>query len=327
MKHIDMHCDTLSMLVWENRKCVDLYSAEDMSVDIERMARAGQMAQFFAVFLPPAEAFKMIGLSELSDEEYIELLREHLLKNVDRYSQYVSMAYDAEDIRVNEKKGKTSVILTMEDGRAVDGKLENLKKYYDMGFRAITLTWNNSNCFGVANSSDKKIMEEGLTDFGKEAVSYMQELGILVDVSHLSEGGFYDIADICKKPFVATHSNSRALCPHQRNLSDDQLRILGQLGGVAGINFGPEFLNKDITCKISTAADIAKHARYIANMGGVESVAIGSDFDGVKGNLEIADCSKMDILEKALKREDFTSKEIEKIFYKNVIRVLDETMQ
>lgn len=126
---------------------------------------------------------------------------------------------------------------------------------------------------------------------------------------------------------MATHSNARALCPHQRNLTDDMIKILGNAGGATGINFGPEFLNEDITCKDSTAALMAKHARHIADVGGIDCVGIGSDFDGIMGNLEISDCSKLAVLESALAKEGFSGDEIEKIFYKNVLRVMEDAMK
>ena len=148
----------------------------------------------------------------------------------------------------------------------------------------------------------------------------------MVDVSHLSDGGFYDVAAICKKPFIATHSNCRALSPHHRNLTDEMLKILGNAGGVAGLNFGPEFLNADVTCKDSMASVIAKHARHMANVGGLACVAVGSDFDGVHGNMEISDCSKMQLLADALKAEGFSEDEIDQIANNNILRVMEETI-
>lgn len=327
MQFIDMHCDSLMIALFRDAKNMNLIDSSVTSVDFKRMKQGGQMAQFFAVFLPPEAGYKMFGVEPIPDEEYINRLHDSLLSNVKKAEDMIGMAYNAEDIRKNWAAGKTSAVLTMEDGKAVDGKMENLKRFYDMGFRALSLTWNAHNCFGAPNSTDPKIMKEGLTDFGKEAVEYMQELGMLVDVSHLSEGGFYDVADVCKKPFAATHSNSIALCPHQRNLTDDQLRVMGNAGCVAGLNFGPEFLNMDITCKDSTAGLIAKHARHMADVGGIDCVGIGSDLDGIMGNLEIRDCTKVGLLESALKKEGFTAGEIEKIFYKNVLRVMDAAMK
>lgn len=171
-------------------------------------------------------------------------------------------------------------------------------------------------------------MELGLKPFGKEAVVYMQqELGMLVDVSHLSDGGFYDVAALCQKPFIASHSNARALSPHPRNLSDKMLGILGEKGGVAGLNFYGCFLNEDIRCDRSRAKRIAQHARYMADKGGVECVGLGSDFDGIDGNMELTGCEKMPLLWDALKEEGFHESEIEKIAHQNVLRVIGEAMK
>lgn len=327
MQYIDMHCDSLMQLLLRDAEKADLYDSKVTSVDFKRMAEGNALAQFFAVFMLPQEAWKMFGAEPMSDEDYIRTLRGYLLKNVEAHSDLAALAHNADEIEANRAAGKMSAVLTMEDGRPVDGKLDNLKKFYDMGFRAISLTWNAANCFGAPNSKNPEIMKTGLTPFGKEAVAYMQELGILVDVSHLSDGGFYDVADICKKPFAATHSNCRALGPHQRNMTDDMIRILGNAGGVSGINFGPEFLNADVECKDSTAVLMAKHARHMADVGGIDVVGLGSDFDGIMGNLEIADCSQMGKLEAALSKEGFSGDEIEKIFYKNVLRVMKDAVK
>lgn len=326
MQHIDMHCDSLMMLLMQDREKADLYSSPFTHVDIKRMKQGGQMAQFFAAFLIPAPFWSYLKMDPMDDDEYIRTLHDYLIRNVEAHSDEIAMACSADDIVKNYAAGKTSAVFTIEDGRSVNGDLNKLKTYYDMGVRALSLTWNAPNCFGAPNSLDPAVMKTGLTDFGKEAVSYMQELGMLVDVSHLSEGGFYDVAKVCKKPFAATHSNAMALCPHQRGLTDDQLRVLGNAGGVTGLNFGPEFLNQDITCKDSTAALLAKHARHIANVGGIDCVGIGSDFDGIEGNIEVEDCSKLYLLEDALKKEGFSENEVEKIFYKNVLRVLKDAL-
>lgn len=327
MKFIDMHCDSVMLAMMMDRENQSLYDSKFTMVDFKRMQAGDQLAQCFAVFLPPEGAFQMMHIPEIPDDTYIAMARQCILDNVAKHQDIIQMAYSAADIKKNAAEGKMSAILTMEDGRAVQGSLDKLKAFHDQGFRAISLTWNAHNCFGAPNSADPKIMMEGLTDFGKEAVVYMQELGILVDVSHLSEGGFYDVAKLCKKPFVATHSNARALSPHQRNLTDDQVRTLADAGGVTGLNFGPEFLNADTDCHDTTAALIAKHARHLANVGGVDVVGLGTDFDGIRGNLEIGSSDKMPLLVDALAKEGFSMDEIEKIFHKNVLRVMEAAMK
>lgn len=328
MHVIDMHCDTLMAAYFKKGKEADIYEFPEAMVDLKRMKQGEVTAQFFAVFIPPQDVYReWYGVRPVSDEEYIKACVGIYEQSVSAHPELIAKAVCAEDIIKNEKDGKISAVLTMEDGVAVQGEMDNLERFWQMGVRALSLTWNFENCFGAPNSRDPEIMQKGLTDFGKEAVGYMQELGMLVDVSHLSDGGFRDVAEICKKPFAATHSNCRALCPHPRNLTDDMIRILGESGGVSGLNFAPEFLNEDISCRDSTAFLLAKHARHMADLGGVDCVAIGSDFDGIGGNLEISDCSKFVLLEEALRKEGFLGSEIEKIFNKNVMRVIKESMK
>ena len=327
---LDMHCDTL----WKafERHVNDFENADilDMpgcAIDFNRLAEAGYAAQFFAVYLPPrAEFSKQFGSDSVTDEDYIYAcckIMENSLARTDKVLQ----AKTADDIRRNLAAGKASAVLTMEDGRAVDYKMENIKRFYDLGVRACSLTWNGANCLGNPNSKDPELMKLGLTDFGKEAIQYMQELGMLVDVSHLSDGGFYDVASICKKPFIASHSNARALAPHQRNLTDDMLKILGNAGGVTGINFCGPFLNADAASPQSTAKRMAEHMMHIANVAGMDAVALGSDLDGTIGELEIDECTKMYLLADALKAEGFTEAQIDKAFSGNVLRVMDEAVK
>ncbi|MBR0131036.1 MAG: membrane dipeptidase [Firmicutes bacterium] len=332
---IDMHCDTIMKGIFSEltgEGPADLMKMPGM-VDFERLIRGNAMAQFFAVFLPSPEGWKRRGL-ELDDWTYIEKGTEIFNRSVAAHSDIVAPARNANDIRRNWLNGKLSAVLTMEDGRAVQGKLENLKKLYDDGYRALSIIWNNENCFAYPNAWAEADMMKGLKPFGKEAVQYMQELGILVDTYHLNFGGFDDLCDILTKPFVATHSNAMALSPHKRNLDDSRLKKLAAKGGCTGLNFGPEFLNEDTygpdkttADHNSTAARLAQHARHSVDVAGVDTVAIGTDFDGIGGNLEIPSCDKMYILEAALKKEGFTEAEIDKIGYRNVLRVMDEAVK
>lgn len=324
MKFIDMHCDTLMMAYLKGLE--DIYEMPGM-LDIKRMKSGNQLAQFFAVFMAPPGMEKYLGLENpIDDDEYIEKSLKIFKASMAKNSSSITPAYNADDILENEKMGKMSGLLTFEDGRPVQGKMENLKKYYDLGIRLITLTWNNDNCFGYPNSKDPEIMMRGLKDFGKEAINYMNELGILIDVSHLSDGGFQDVAALSKKPFVASHSNCRAVSPHQRNLTDEMIKILGEKGGLAGINFGPEFLNEDISCKDSTVQLMVRHIKHFVNIGGIECVGLGSDFDGVSGNMEVSGPDKMHLIFDSLSKDGYSDDQIEKIAYKNAIRILKEAL-
>lgn len=325
---IDMHCDTLMAAAMKNLEDLskaDLREMPGNSIDFVRLHEAKAMAQCFAIFFPPREGLEK--RSGLTDEQYLSTCYQVFTQSLERNSDLILPARNADEVRRNFAAGKPSAILTIEDSRVVEGKMENIKRLYDMGVRAMSLTWNGANCFGFPNSKDPEIMNKGLTDFGKEAIVYMQELGILVDVSHLSDGGFYDVASICKKPFVATHSNCRAVCPHQRNLTDDMLKLLGDKGGVTGINFCSNFLSPNVESEDSLASDMAAHARHMADKGGIDCVALGSDFDGIGGNLEVDSPLKMGLLESELKKVGFNDDEIEKIAYKNVLRVMDEAVR
>ncbi len=332
MHGIDMHCDTLMLGIIQQMKGgpqADLMKMPGM-VDFERLIKGEAMAQCFAVFLLPEGSGKRFGF-EIDDMDYINMGTEIFNRSVEAHKDIVAKATNADEIRRNWLNGKLSAVLTMEDGRAVQGKLENLKKFYDDGYRALSIIWNHENCFAYPNAWDEEGMMKGLKPFGKEAVQYMQELGMLVDTSHLNFGGFDDLCDILEKPFVATHSNAWELCHHKRNLTDDRLKKLAAKGGCTGLNFGPEFLNaKTQTAesmdhdKDSTAFMIAEHARHIADVAGVDTVALGTDFDGIGGNLEVGSPDKMWILEREFKRHGFTEAEIDKIGYRNVLRVMDE---
>jgi membrane dipeptidase len=327
MNIIDMHCDTLMAALLRHGPGTDMNRLPGTMVDLERMRKGGVLAQFFAIYMVPESDFQtQFHMDPIPEDDYIEGCYEIFLKTLALHSDEIAQAGNAEDILANEKAGRMSAVLTMEDGVAVHGDMDKLKHFYDMGVRALALTWNFKNCFGSPNSDDPAVMQEGLTDFGKEAVAYMQELGMLVDVSHLSDGGFYDVAGICKKPFIATHSNCRALSPHRRNLTDDMLRILAEKGGVAGINFAPGFLNEDVTNRSSTIERMVAMIEHMKKIGGIDMIAIGSDLDGIGGQLEIGSSDQLPLLVQALEKRRFSGDEIDKITHKNVLRVMKECL-
>lgn len=345
MGYIDMHCDTLMVYASEIKE--DLYE-NSLSVDIRRLRKAGAAAQFFAIWMPDRDtidkrlakgrlySIEAAGLDSLpegeyekpeySDERYFKSLYDGFKECMQAHRSEVSHVGCYEEYIKNRSSGKLSAFLTLEDGRLADGSIERLMQLKKAGVSLITLTWNFKNCFGSPNSFNKDEMTEGLTEFGREAVEYMQNAGIIVDVSHLSDGGFMDIADICRKPFVASHSNARALSPHPRNLTDEMIKIIGEKGGIAGLNFCPYFLNQDITDKNSTVEALCRHAGYLADKGGIECVALGSDLDGIEGNIEIDSADKMEYLFEGLKKAGFKESELDKIRWQNAERVIKDTL-
>ena len=170
--------------------------------------------------------------------------------------------------------------------------------------------------------------EFGLTEFGIDLVREMEQLGIIVDVSHLSDAGFYDVLKYTKKPFVASHSNSRVVTNSVRNLTDDMIKKIADRGGITGINFCSDFVkptpHNGLT--FTYIEDLVKHINHIKNIGGIEVIALGTDFDGVKSTLEINDASKIQLLAEDLLKSGLTYDEVEKIFYKNAIRVYKELL-
>lgn len=326
MKYIDLHCDTLMKLVFSDEK-IDLTSNEKTSIDFQRLREGNALAQFFAVFLPDKDTYKEVGKEPMPDDEYILKAVNILKDSVEKNSDIIAMAYNIEDIKKNQENNKMSAILTIENGRSIDGKLEKIKGYYDLGVRLITLTWNYENSLGYPDSKDPEIMKKGLKAFGIEAVEYMNDLGIIVDVSHLSDGGFYDVARVSKKPFIASHSNARAISPHERNLTDEMIKIISQKGGVIGLNFCASFLNEDAKGRNSTIELMIKHLNHIKNVGGEDVIALGTDLDGIGGNLEIDSCHKIPLLFNALEKEGWSIDLIEKFAYRNSSRVIEEVMK
>ncbi len=326
MKYIDMHCDTLGIAMAQHKDTVT--NLEGSMVDVDRLQKIGAGAQFFAMFVPQRDVPEWYGLDKMPEhEELLQMMNDIFLKTLKENENRMAFAQSFEKMQENLQKRKLSAFLTMENGYAVRGKLENLKKFHDMGVGLMTLTWNDPNCFGQNHSSDATLMQTGLTNFGKEAIGYMNDLGMIIDVSHLSDGGFYDVANLTKKPFVASHSNCRELSPSTRNLTDDMIRMLANKGGVAGINFEPTFLNWDQNDHLSRVKCMGDHVEHFIKVGGIECVGIGTDFDGIGGEFEIRDCTMMGLFFDELHRRGISDDAIEKIAFSNVARVIKESMK
>ena len=256
--------------------------------------------------------------------DYVQWVYQCCQKELAANADIIAPAYTYGDILDNQEKGLMSFILSMEDSAALEGKLERADAFYQMGVRMMSLTWNWENSLGYPQSSDQEKMRLGLKPFGIEAVRRMEELGIIIDVSHLSDGGFWDVAEHTSAPFVASHSCARALCDEGRNLTDDMLRTIGDRGGVCGVNFYAGFLNRG--SKYASVEDIVRHAKYISHVAGIDAVALGSDFDGINTELEFGDYAGMPMLVDGLCRA-FTEDAVEKICWKNTLRVIRDVVK
>lgn len=305
---VDLHCDTASMIFYDRKEL----KKNDFSIDIDRLKKSDVLCQFFAFY---------IDLMEVKDpfDEFINMY-DYFIKQVKKNSNDIQIVRRFEDINKYKQKGQVPCLLTIEEGEALKGDIKNLEKAYQLGIRAITLTWNYKNSLGYPNKNFT-YKDKGLTEKGREFVYNMERLGMIPDCSHLSDRGFYDLIDICKKPFMATHSNAREVTNHERNLTDEMIRLLSDKGGVMGINFCSSFLGQN---HISLISDMVKHISHIRNIGGIDVISLGSDFDGIENQVEINDVTEFYKLESALNRSGFTDDEIEKIFFKNAMRVLKE---
>ena len=255
MNLIDMHCDTIFLM--DREEMCDL-RRNSLCVDLEKMKHAGSMAQFFACFIYMKELEKAGGWDGGYQQalKMIERGKRELVNN----SDLISLATNYNDLLKNFERGKMSAFLTIEEGGILADDMARLEYLYKCGIRLMTLLWNGENCIGYPNSRDRNVMEKGLKKFGIETVERMNDLGMMVDVSHLSDGGFWDVMKYSKKPVVASHSNARALCEHPRNLTDDMIRALAECGGVSGINFYPAFLNGTAKSDID---DLVRHIEHM----------------------------------------------------------------
>jgi membrane dipeptidase len=322
--YIDLHCDTL-YAAWK-KGAEDIFEMDGAMADVSKTIKGGCRLQVYAIYMPDPDSIREAGSRYEGDDAYIRSLHDIFTRTVRQHSSVFAAAGSIRDAERNAAEGKTSGMLSMEDGRAVEGRFEKIRLFHDMGIRIMGLTWNAENCFGYPNSTDPEEMQKGLTAFGKEAVSCMEETGMLIDVSHLSDGGFWDIARICRRPFIASHSNCRALNPHPRSMTDDMIRALADKGGVMGLNFCPEFLTRDPEQQQSTADDLARQLRYRINAGGLACAAIGTDFDGIGGELEFSSADRMPDLFEALEQRGFTPRELDHICRLNAERVMRDVI-
>lgn len=262
----DLHCDTALRLISEGEKVLSLRDNK-IHIDLNRAKALPGYAQCFAMFTTPA--FR--NWYQVSPLVAFERMMGELLSQMEANSDVISQAYSAEDVRRNYEQGKLSGILTIEGPAGFDFDPALLPDLYNVGFRMSTLGWNEQNVL-----TGSHVTGGGLTDLGKEYVRQAQKVGMIVDVSHISDEGFWDIMKITEKPIVASHSNSRAVCNHSRNLTDDMFRAICQTGGVAGFNQCAPFVGEKPN--LDTVCDHILHFLELDPEG--SHIALGGDLDG-----------------------------------------------
>lgn len=311
----DCHCDTLTELYNKN---ASLYENEQ-HFDIKRQIALGGGLQFCAIYVP-TEVFRYQGG-----------LR-YTLCLLDKYNQEIKKLHengiDVLQVRTAEDAGnvlkhKAATLLAIEEGGAIDGSLEALRCLYELGVRAMTLTWSNRN--DIADGINEETTGSGLTLFGKQVVAEMNRLGMLVDISHISTAGFWSVIETSTKPIIATHSNAKSLCSHPRNLNDEQIKALAQNGGLAGITFAGQFLEED--WRNACIESVYKHIDYMLNLiGNDDHIGFGSDFDGISHppyNIQGVQDYKP-LIEYLSKY--YSDETINKITHQNVINLLQKVL-
>ena len=359
----DGHNDTLLSLADTGRP---FYArSETGHIDAVRAREGNLIGGFFAVFVPsPREDYRDIpdpdgllgrglagvrvtnewgGPSLAYAQQFAHALVARLLRleaggsplddgDADRpelAEDLLNIIHVAAELEANVQEGRFSAILHFEGAEMIDENFYALETFHAAGLRSLGIVWSRSNSFGhgvpfaFPSSPDTG---PGLTDLGKELVRACNALGILVDVSHLNEKGFWDVAAITTAPIVATHSNAHALCPSSRNLTDRQLDAIRDSDGLVGLNFNVPFLRPDGARDASMPLEVmADHLDYLVDRLGIERVALGSDFDGALMPNDLSDCSKLPNLLAVLRRRGYDDAALRKIGYQNWIRVLAAT--
>ena len=352
---IDSHIDTLQRVLMEH---VDLgQKLPGGEVDLPRLREGGMHAPFFALWVPTFYKGSEAVRRTLD-------LRDAMQSVLDRYPDQIALATTAADVERIVHAHKIAAVLTIEGGHQIADDLAVLRMYQRLGIRSMTLTHFRNNDW--ADSSTDKPEHNGLTEFGKEVVREMNRIGMMVDVSHVSDKTFYDALAVTTKPVIASHSSCRAISSLPRNMTDDMLRALAKNGGVVGINFGSGFLSQkeadktlqdinriggsepnltgkdldDYTTKMhihddwahpkpttANLDDVVAHVDHAVKIAGINHVGIGSDFDGIaEVPIGLEDESKMPALTEALLKKGYSESDIKKIMGGNTLRVMREVV-
>lgn len=307
MEFIDFHCDTVTTAI-ERRAGIE---KNDLDIDFKRLEACGNCVQFFAVWLDD----KYLDSPFKNTVKFIEFFKKEIGKTKCR----ISSAESYSDIIYNRNRGYGSALLAVEGGEAIENDLDNIHILKELGVRIFTLTWNRPNLLGCGALGG----EGGLTPFGKSAVSELEKAGVFADVSHLNDEGFRDVCRISEKPFIASHSNSRSICPVPRNLTDDQIKEISARDGIIGLNLFSEFIRNDAE---PSCEDVLRHIDHIIEVGGEDVIGLGRDYDGIASapkGLENIDSSKFlyELIEK-----HFGESIAMKVFYSNADRFLQKNL-
>ena len=306
----DLHCDTALALLGETVNEAGSLRKNDLHIDLERASSLGGYAQCFACFTTPAmEKWHGVSPVVVFERELATIQRE-----VDKNKDLISIVYSAEEIEENQAAGKMSAVLTLEGTAGIGYDPELLTDIQAIGFRIASLGWNEKNPL-----TGSHVTGGGLTDQGREFVKEAQRLGILIDVSHISDEGFWDMMKVTQAPIVATHSNSRSVWNNSRNLTDDMFRAIVETGGVAGYNACADFTGENPT--VDTICDHIFHFMELDPTG--KHIALGGDLDGVSKMPEgFNGVQSWPVLAQRLMERGLSEETVMDIYWNNVLGVM-----
>ena len=295
MDLFDFHCDTLYECLKTNQ---ELYSNK-LAVSLKKGNMLDKWCQTFAIYTPDN--------IDISAFNHYKRTLNLFSSQCDKWSEYIHICNNRNDIDFANKKRKCAALLSVENGKILEGNIDNAHRIIEDGVKIFGLTWNADNelACGVEGSGG------GLTEFGKSVIELMQKNDIYIDVSHLNEKGFWQVVDLTTKPIIATHSNLKSICDHKRNLTDEQFVAICKTGGIVGINFYEKFLGKDCFDKI------LKNIYSMLELGGENNIAIGSDFDGCDIEKSLDSIDKFNDLCDYLLHHGLSENLLNKICFKN----------
>jgi membrane dipeptidase len=316
---VDTHCDTLMTFMpqpYGQSPARRLGERSDKGhLDLPRMREGGVDCQTFAMYTGRREGQPDALLIAM-------LMTDIFYREMEENKENIVLVLSVKEILAAKEVGKCSGLLSIEGGEPLMGDLGVLRDFYKLGVRMISFTWNWRTPFADGLAASRA--ESKLTDLGIKAIEEMDRLGIVLDTSHISDTCFWDVADVKKGPFIASHSNSRVLCDHKRNLTDDMLQALADHNGVTGMNFAPDFISKNG----ATVEKLVDHIDYIVKRIGPDHVGLGSDFDGIgTPPVGLEDASKMPNITRELVRRGYAEEDIKKILGGNHLRVLGHILK
>ena len=314
---VDTHTDTP---LWFTRGDFSVGKRKSNQVNIQKMEEGKLDSQFLAIFLAQKERDE--ASSQAAVEKCLKMI-ENTYADVAKYQDACGIALTEEDALRLKAEGKKAFFLGIENGYAIGKDIKNVKKFKDMGIQYMTLShsYDNDICNSSSHTEDAS---KGLTVFGRKVVKEMNKVGMMIDVSHVSEGTFWDVIKYSKDPIFASHSSVKALCDHDRNLTDDQLRALAKNGGVIQICIYDGYLNND--AKAASIDDIVKHIDHAVKVAGIDHVGIGSDFDGGGGVLGCKGDNDMINITVKLIEKGYSEEDIRKIWGGNFFRVMNQVI-